>query len=208
MDSHSLVEVAYMLHRVGSTIVYGERWLSESPRKFCSFNSACERRPGNLIQRPAHSIVSQASLRWALVPIFVMVIIVIRERFTRWSSWPVPIVSVPFITRRNVRVGGSLSSLLVAQLPLQLIDLQLHGFRILFMRDVTPTSRMTSTNMGGVCTSLPVLPTFKIKEVILTLGPCGFLSVRTWTYYNWLLHSLSHKNFPQTTPIVRTQFGS
>ena len=38
MDGHSLVEVAYMLHRIRSTIVDGERWLIESSRKFCLFN--------------------------------------------------------------------------------------------------------------------------------------------------------------------------
>ena len=40
---HSLVEVAYMLYRVCSTIVHGECWLSKPLRKSSSFNSACER---------------------------------------------------------------------------------------------------------------------------------------------------------------------
>ena len=88
-----------------------------------------------------------------------------------------PIAIVPLITRRNVRVGGSSPSLLVAQLPFQLIDLQLHGFSILLMKDVTPTLRMAFTSMGGVYTKLLVPPMFKIEEVILTLGPCRFLLV-------------------------------
>ena len=40
---HSLVEVAYVLHRVCSTIVHGECGLGEPPRKSPSLNSACER---------------------------------------------------------------------------------------------------------------------------------------------------------------------
>lgn len=58
MDSHSLTEMAYMLHRVRSPIVDGECWLMETPRKSCPFNPMHERWLGNLIQSFAHSIVS------------------------------------------------------------------------------------------------------------------------------------------------------
>ena len=63
VDSHSLVEVTYVLHRVCSIIIDGERWLIESPRKFCPFNFAHERRLGNLVQRRAHCVISQAFAR-------------------------------------------------------------------------------------------------------------------------------------------------
>ena len=43
VHSHSLVEVAYMLHRVCLTIVHGEHGLGEPPRKSPSLNSACKR---------------------------------------------------------------------------------------------------------------------------------------------------------------------
>ena len=57
MNDHSLVEMAYMLHRVYSTIVNGEYWLIESPRKSYPFNLVREGRFGNLIQRLTHSVI-------------------------------------------------------------------------------------------------------------------------------------------------------
>ena len=72
MDSHSLIEVTHMLHRVHSTIVDGERWLMELPRKYWPFNLVREGQLGNLVQCFAYSVISQASARWALVSTFVM----------------------------------------------------------------------------------------------------------------------------------------
>ena len=83
MDSHSLVEMAHMLHRICSTIVDSERWLIKSSRKSCPFNLACERRLGNLVQRLAHNVISQAFVRRALIPMFVMVLLIIGERLAR-----------------------------------------------------------------------------------------------------------------------------
>ena len=77
MDSHSLIEVAHMLHRVRSTIVDGECWLIELLRKYCLFNFAHERQLGNLVQCFAHSIISQASASWALVFTFMAVFLFI-----------------------------------------------------------------------------------------------------------------------------------
>ena len=76
-------------------------------------------------------------------------------------------------------MGGSSSSSFVAQLPLQMINLQLHVLSILYVRDMTPCSRLTFTSMDGVYTSSLVPSTLKIKEIILTLGPPGFYLV--WT---------------------------
>ena len=63
----------------------------------------------------------------------------------------------------------------MAQLPLQVIDLQLYGFGIFLMRKVTPTLRLVPASMGGMHTNLPVSSAFKINEIILTLGPNRFL---------------------------------
>ena len=86
MDNHSLIEVAHMLHRVRSTIVDGEHWLMELPRKYCPFNFVCEGQLGNLVQCFAYNVISQAFARWALVSTFVMVCFIVGERLARWSS--------------------------------------------------------------------------------------------------------------------------
>ena len=86
MDNYSLIEVAHMLHRVHSTIVDGERWLMEPLRKYCPFNLAREGWLGNLVQCFAHSVISQASTRQALVSMFVMVFFIVGKKLTGWSS--------------------------------------------------------------------------------------------------------------------------
>ena len=77
MDNHSLIEMAYMLYRVHSTIVDGECWLMELPRKYCPFNLVREGRFGNLVQCFAYSVNSQGSTSWALVSMFVVVFLFI-----------------------------------------------------------------------------------------------------------------------------------
>ena len=62
MDSHSLVEMTYVLHRVYSPIIYGESSLMEMSRKACIFNLACERQFGDLVKGFAHSVVSHTSM--------------------------------------------------------------------------------------------------------------------------------------------------
>ena len=43
MNSHPLVKLAHMLHRVYIAIVEGEGWLLESPRECSPFDVVCER---------------------------------------------------------------------------------------------------------------------------------------------------------------------
>ena len=86
MDSHSLIKVAHMFHRVCLTVIDGECWLMEPPRKYCAFDLACEGQLGNLVQRFAHSVISEASASRALVFAFMMVFHFIGKRFARWSS--------------------------------------------------------------------------------------------------------------------------
>ena len=50
IDSHPLVELAHMFHRIHSTIVNGERGQMESPRKFRPLYLTCERWFWDLIQ--------------------------------------------------------------------------------------------------------------------------------------------------------------
>jgi len=59
----------------------------------------------------------------------------------------------------------------VAQHPLQMINLQLHVPSIFLMRGVTPSSRLTSTSMGGMHTSFLDPSSFKMKKMIWTLRP-------------------------------------
>ena len=86
MDSHSLVEMTHMFHRIRSTIVDGEHWLIESSRKSYPFNLVHEGRLGNLVQRLTHSVISQALARRALIPTFVMVLLLVEERLAGWGS--------------------------------------------------------------------------------------------------------------------------
>ena len=79
MDNHFLVEMAHIFHRIYSTIVDGKRLLIESLRKFCPFNLAHKGQFGNLIQRLAHNVISQAFVRWALIPTFAMVLLIVGE---------------------------------------------------------------------------------------------------------------------------------
>ena len=105
MDSHPLVELAHMFYRVRSTIVNGECGLMESLRKFCHLYLARERWFGDLIQCLAHSVVSQAFTRRALVSSLMVVPFIIGERFAWWSSWPLPVTSILFVIGGDVRTG-------------------------------------------------------------------------------------------------------
>jgi len=79
-----------------------------------------------------------------------------------------------------------LPSPFVAQLSLQMINLQLKGFGILLMRKVAPISGLTPTSMGGMHTNLPIPSALKINKMILMLGPYRFLQIWTWTYHGWM----------------------
>ena len=166
-----------MLYRVYLTIVHGEHWLSKPPTKFSSFNSTCERRSGNLVLRLAHSVISQAFASRAPILVLIVVILITWDGFTEGISWPGSIATIPLITKRKIRVWGSLPSPFVAQLPLQTINLQLYGSNVSLMKDMTPTSRMAPTSMGGIHTNSSVPSLLKIEEMIFTLGPDGFLVV-------------------------------
>ena len=108
MDDHSLIELAHMFHRIRSTIVNGERRLMETLRKFSPFYLARERGFKDLIQHLTHNIISHAFARRAFVPSPVVALFVARERFTQWSSRPLPVTSVLLIIRGDVGIGDRL----------------------------------------------------------------------------------------------------
>ena len=116
MDSHPLVKLAYMFYRVRSIIVSGEHGLMESLRKFHPLYLACERWFGDLIQRLAHGIISQAFMRQTLVSTFMMVFVIVGESLTWWSSWPSPIIIILFIVRGHIKTRRSSFPLCTAQL--------------------------------------------------------------------------------------------
>ena len=66
MDRHLLFELTYVLYRIRLTIVHGERWLMETPRKFRLFYPPCEGRFRNLVQRLFHNVSSYSFERKAL----------------------------------------------------------------------------------------------------------------------------------------------
>ena len=77
IDSHSLIEMAHVLHWVRSPVVDGECWLMETPRKSCPSYPMCEGRLGNLVQGFAHRIISHSSVSWALASTFTVMLLFI-----------------------------------------------------------------------------------------------------------------------------------
>ena len=86
MDGHPLIELAYMLYWVGSTIVYGKCWLMEPPRKHCPLYSMCEWRLGDAIQGLTHGVVGQALVGQAFVAAFARPLFLIGKSLARRGS--------------------------------------------------------------------------------------------------------------------------
>ena len=126
-----------------------------------------------------------------------VIFLVMREKLTGRSPWSPSVTTILFIIRREVENGGRSPSPLAAQLPLQTINLLLHGFGILFLRVVATTPRMAFTGVGSMHTSLLVPSPFRVDKMILSLGPPRFCLVWTLTYYSWKSNSLSLQDFPR-----------
>ena len=105
MDSHLLFEMTYVLYRIHSTIIHGERWLMETPGKFRLFYPPCEGRFRNLAQGLLHNISSYSLARGIPAFYFVKILFLIRERLAGWSSRPLSVYSVFFIIGRDIRAG-------------------------------------------------------------------------------------------------------
>ena len=120
-----------------------------------------------------------------------------HTRKTHWRSpWLGPVTVISIVIRGGARIGRSSSLLLAVQLHSQTINFQLHGFGILLIRDVAPTSRLAPSSMSGMHANFPIPSSLNIEKMILMLGSHRFLLIQTWAYYNWTLNSLLHKKFP------------
>ena len=205
MDNHSLIEVANVLHRVCFAIIHGKYWLSKSSRKFSSFNSTRKRWFRNLVKSPAHSIIAQTLVGWTLASTFIVVILIIWKRLIGRSPGLGPVATISIIVRRRVKIWRSPSPSLAAQPSLQTVNLQLHASSILSMREVTPTSRLTPTNMPGVHTNLALLRS-KLRNWSWRWEPTNSsqFGLEPTIVGHWTHQSSS---FPQTAPIIWANFG-
>ena len=218
MDSHLLFEPTYVFHRICSAIIHGERWLVESSRKFRLFYPPRERWFRNLTQRLFHNVSSHSFTRRASIFSSVMTLFVIGEGFAWWSSWPLPIHSVIFIIRRDIRAGRGSLLLCSTELILQVINLSLYDFIIIsLVGDVTFPSKTASTCVDGMHTAFlivfPISFTFKVEEIILLMNIHRFrlmraCLMRTWSCHIFRYPLLMHKFFPQTAQIVGTRFAA
>ena len=178
-----------MLHGVCSTIVHGEHGLSELPRKSSLLNPAHERWTRNLVKCLTHGVIPQAYRGRVLVSTLMMIVLVVWERLARRSPWSAPIAAILLTIRREVKFGWSSFSSFMAQAPFQVINLPLHGYGILLLRNMVFSSRLALTGMGCICASLLFPFSFKLTEVILMLRPHRLCLVWTWSYHRSVLDS-------------------
>ena len=197
-----------MLHGVCIAVIKGEGWLLESPRECSPFYVACERWFRELIQCPAHGIVSQAPRRWASAFAPLVMLFFMRECLSWRGSRSLPIVIIAFTIEGQVKVRMRLPSLCMAQFSLQVVYLSLHGlFVILSLGYVIAHTRMAYASLSGVYTSLSkpsilfISITLRVWKVTLLLGSSRFwlmgaCSMKAWSYHAWLLSLLAHKFSP------------
>ena len=216
MDNHLLFELTYVLYRVCSAIIHGERWLVESSRKFCLFYFPCKGWFRNLAQCLFHNVSSHSFARRAPAFLSMKMHFFTGEGFTLWSSRPLFVYSIFFVIRGDIRVGRGSFLLRSTELLLQIINLLLHGFIItLLMGYVIFPSKIASTHMDGMRTAFlivfPISFKFKIEELILLTNISRFRLMRTCLMWTWSYHNryttLKHKLFPQTAPILGSQIG-
>ena len=205
-----------MLHRVCIAVIKDEGWLLESLRECSPFYTSCERWFRELIQCPAHGIVSQSPRRWAFTFTPLVMLFFMRESLTWKGSWSLPIVIVAFIIGEHVRARMRSPSLCMEQLSLQVVYLSLHGmFIILSLGYVTAHTRMVFASLSGIHTSLLkpsilfISITLRVGKVTLLLGSSRFrligaCSMRAWSCHACSLPLPTHKFSSQTAPIVRT----
>ena len=154
MDSHLLFELTYVLYRVCSTIIYGERWLMETSRKFYPFYPPCKGWLWDLAQHLFHNIVPYSFARRAPAFPLVKMLILTREGFAWWSSRPLSIYSIFFIIGRDIRAGRGLLLFCPTELLFQIINLSLHGFIITLLMGYVTFPSKPLPPMWTVCTLL------------------------------------------------------
>lgn len=181
MDSHPLVKLAHMLHKVCFAVIDSEGWLLEPSREYSLFYMASERWLGELIQRPAHGIASQAPKSWAFTFTPSVVLFFIREGLTWRSSRSLLVVIIAFIIGEHVKARMRPLSLCMEKLSLQVIYLSLHGLLIILSLEyVTTPTRVASAGLSGVHISLSrpsillISITLRVRKVTLQLGSSQF----------------------------------
>ena len=86
MDNHLLFELAYMLHRICSSIIHGEHGLMETPGELCLFYSSSKGGLRNLAKNFLHDISSYPLPRWTPSPLLARMFLLTRIRLTKWNS--------------------------------------------------------------------------------------------------------------------------
>ena len=193
MDSHLLFELTYVLYRVCSAIIYGERWLVESSRKFCIFYSPRKRWYRNLAQRLFHNVSSYSFGRRAPPFPLVKMLFFIGEGFAWWSSRPLSVYSIFFIIGRDINTRKGSFLLCLAKLLLQIINLLLHGFIIVSLTwYVSFPLKTASICVDGMHTTflivLTIFFTFKIEKLILLTNISILCLMRACLMWTWSYH--------------------
>ena len=116
------------------------------------------------------------------------------------------VTRVFFISRGGIRTRRGSLLPCMAQLLLQVVNLQLHVFILLLLGGMTPCPRVALARVCSMHATLLISPTLKVKEVVLSLGPRRPLLLRSQSYHALPLYSLLHKFFPQTALIVGSRF--
>ena len=194
MDSHLLFELTYVLYKVHSTIIHGERWLMETSRKFCPFYPPCKGWLWDLPQCLFHNIVPYSFTRRAPAFPLVKMLILTGEGFAWWSSRSLSVYSIFFIIGRNIRAGRGLLLFCPTELLFQIINLSLHGFFIILLISfMTFPSKTTPIHVDGVhATFLIIFPIslmLKIERFILLTNIGWFRLVRTHLMWTWSCHN-------------------
>ena len=193
MDSHLLFELTYILYRICSAIIHGERWLVESSRKFCPFYPPCKGWFRNLAQRIFHNVSSHSFARRAPAFPSMKMLFFTEEGFTWWSSRPLSVYSIFFIIGGDIRAGRGSFLLYSTELLLQIINLLLHGFIIIsLMGYVSFPSKTASIHMDGMHTAflivLTISFTFKIEKLILLTNISRFYLMWACLMWTWSYH--------------------
>ena len=193
MDGHLLFKLTYVLYRVCSAIIHGERWLVESSKKFCLFYPPCKGWFRNLAQCLFHYVSSYSFTRKASAFPLAKMLFFTGKGFTWWSSRSLSIYSIFFIIRGDVRAGRGALLLCSTELLLQIINLLLHGFIItLLMGYVIFLSKTASIRVDGMRTVFLIVFlisfTFKIEELILLTNINRLCLMRTCLIWTWSYH--------------------
>ena len=195
MDNHSLVELTYVLYRVRSTIIHGERWLMEMSRKFGPFYPLCKGWFRDLTQCLLHNNIFYSFVRRAPTFPLVKILFFTGERFAGWSSKPLPVYSILFVIGRDIRTRRRPLLFCSSELLFQIINLSLHGFFItLLMSCMTFPLKTTPIHVDSVHAA------FLIIFPILLANVGWFRLVRTCLMWTWSCHNhyitLKHKLIP------------